>query len=51
MTKNPNISSIVGASGVWPDNARLVDGNTTRDGRLDLMYNGKWRGICTNHNK
>ena len=51
MTKNPNASSIVGASSPWPDTARLVDGNTTQDGRLDLLYKGKWRGVCTNYNK
>lgn len=50
MTKNPNISSIVGVSSPWPKDARLVDGNTTQDGRLDLLYKGKWRGVCTNYN-
>jgi hypothetical protein len=51
MTKHPNNSVAVGPNGVWPTDARLVDGNTTRDGRLDLKYNGKWRGVCTNYNK
>ena len=51
MTKHPNTTHSVGPNGVWPDDARLVDGNTTRDGRLDLLYNGKWRGVCTNYNK
>ncbi|GFO27981.1 class a scavenger receptor srcr domain with c-type lectin domain [Plakobranchus ocellatus] len=37
-------------SGDWTDNARLVLGNTTRDGRLDLKFRGKWRAICTNYN-
>lgn len=50
MTKNPNASSNVGVSSPWPDTARLVDGNTTQDGRLDLLYKGKWRGVCTNYN-
>lgn len=50
MTKHPNNSVAVGPNGVWPTDARLVDGNTTRDGRLDLKYNGKWRGVCTNYN-
>ena len=51
MTKNPNASRVVGASSPWLDDARLVDGNTTQDGRLDMYYRGKWRGVCTNYNK
>ena len=40
-----------GPSGDWQTDARLVDGNTTQDGRLDLLYHGRWRGICTNYRK
>ncbi|KAH3754675.1 hypothetical protein DPMN_189356 [Dreissena polymorpha] len=50
MTKNPNASDHLGPNSPWPQDARLVDGNTTRDGRLDLQYNSKWRGVCTNYN-
>ncbi|KAK3092533.1 hypothetical protein FSP39_004063 [Pinctada imbricata] len=46
MTKDPDASSIVGVSNPFPEDARLVDGNTTRDGRLELFYNGRWRGVC-----
>ncbi|XP_067681580.1 protein bark beetle-like [Haliotis asinina] len=36
-------------SGDWHFDARLVDGNTTMDGQLNLLYQNKWRGICTNY--
>ncbi|XP_076442507.1 protein bark beetle-like [Babylonia areolata] len=36
-------------TGNWSYNARLSGGNTTQDGRLDLLYQGKWRAICTNY--
>lgn len=36
-------------TGDWKYDARLSDGNTTQDGRLDLLYQGKWRAICTNY--
>ncbi|GFR58265.1 scavenger receptor cysteine-rich domain protein [Elysia marginata] len=49
MTK-ANGEDIGQPSGDWKEDARLVLGNTTRDGRLDLMYRGKWRAICTNYN-
>nr|KAG5700697.1 hypothetical protein BaRGS_029062 [Batillaria attramentaria] len=35
--------------GDWRTDARLSGGNTTQDGRLDLLYQGKWRAICTNY--
>ncbi|XP_052783699.1 protein bark beetle-like isoform X2 [Mya arenaria] len=50
MTKNPNATDYVGPNSPWPTDARLVDGNTTRDGRLDLLHQGTWRGVCTNYN-
>ncbi|KAL3873372.1 hypothetical protein ACJMK2_036501 [Sinanodonta woodiana] len=50
MTKDPDSASVTGPSSPWPTDARLVDGNITRDGRLELFYMGKWRGVCTNYN-
>ena len=38
-------------TGDWRYDARLSLGNTTQDGRLDLLYQGKWRAICTNYVK
>ena len=38
-------------TGDWKYDARLSSGNTTQDGRLDLLYKGKWRAICTNYQK
>ena len=38
-------------TGNWNYNARLSNGNTTQDGRLDLLFRGKWRAVCTNHHK
>ena len=51
MTKDPANDDIVGQSNPFPDDARLMDGNTTRDGKLELMFGGKWRGVCTNYVK
>jgi len=51
MTKDPENVNLVGASKPFPTDARLVDGNTTRDGKLELFYNGRWRGVCTNYVK
>lgn len=51
MTKDPENDDIVGQSNPFPDDARLMDGNTTRDGKLELMFGGKWRGVCTNYVK
>ncbi|XP_054714634.1 protein bark beetle-like [Uloborus diversus] len=31
----------------WPD-ARLVDGDSILQGRLQLLHNGAWRSVCTN---
>ncbi|KRY89173.1 HHIP-like protein 1 [Trichinella pseudospiralis] len=28
-------------------NLRLVDGPSTRQGRLQVLYNGRWRAVCT----
>ncbi|KAL3873370.1 hypothetical protein ACJMK2_036499 [Sinanodonta woodiana] len=50
MTKDPDSAAVTGPSSPWPTDARLVDGNITRDGRLELFYMGKWRGVCTNYN-
>ncbi|GAB1605409.1 protein bark beetle-like [Argonauta hians] len=35
----------------WKTDARLVDGNTTMDGRLQVKHQGTWRGVCTNYVK
>ena len=51
MTKDPENDGLVGASKPFPTDARLMDGNTTRDGKLELLYNGRWRGVCTNYVK
>lgn len=48
MTKDSG-EDIGRPSGDYYDNARLSGGNTTQDGRLDLLYQGKWRAICTNY--
>ena len=47
MTKDPDGESLVGPSNLFPNDARLVDGNTTRDGKLELFYEGIWRPVCT----
>lgn len=31
--------------------ARLVDGPSPLEGRLQLMINGKWRSVCSNSRK
>lgn len=31
--------------------ARLVDGPSPLEGRLQLMHNNKWRSVCTNSRK
>ncbi|GFQ82201.1 protein bark beetle [Trichonephila clavata] len=31
----------------WPD-VRLVDGHSILEGRLQMLYKGKWRSVCTN---
>ncbi|XP_021367968.1 protein bark beetle-like isoform X3 [Mizuhopecten yessoensis] len=49
MTKDPEGINVVGSSSPFPTTARLMDGNTTRDGKLELFYKGKWRGVCTNY--
>ncbi|XP_033735968.1 LOW QUALITY PROTEIN: protein bark beetle-like [Pecten maximus] len=49
MTKDPEGINTIGSSSPFPTTARLVDGNTTRDGKLELYYQGKWRGVCTNY--
>lgn len=49
MTKDPDGINTIGSSSPFPTTARLVDGNTTRDGKLELFYQGKWRGVCTNY--
>lgn len=46
MTRDPDIVDVVEQP--YPDDARLVDGNTTLDGQLQLKYRGRWRGVCTN---
>lgn len=52
MTKIPETSqSGVVTSNPFPTDARLMDGNTTRDGKLELFYEGRWRGVCNNYIK
>ncbi|KAK6181325.1 hypothetical protein SNE40_009204 [Patella caerulea] len=48
MTKDKGLDTGI-PSGDWSTDSRLVDGNTTQDGRLELLYKGLWRGICTNY--
>lgn len=47
FTKDPNAK--VKPTDTWRNDARLVDGNSTMDGRLELFYQNKWRGVCTNY--
>jgi hypothetical protein len=51
MTKDPENVNLVGPSKPFLTDARLVDGNNTRDGKLELFYNGRWREVCTNYVK
>ncbi|ESN96923.1 hypothetical protein HELRODRAFT_178722 [Helobdella robusta] len=32
----------------WPDDIRLVEDFSVHLGRLELLFNGKWRGVCAN---
>ncbi|XP_029656084.1 protein bark beetle-like isoform X1 [Octopus sinensis] len=50
FTKDRDYDDVVGKQRPWRTDARLVDGNTTMDGRLELFYQQKWRGVCTNYN-
>ncbi|GFS30178.1 protein bark beetle [Nephila pilipes] len=34
----------------WPD-VRLVDGHSILEGRLQMLYKGRWRSVCTNSKK
>lgn len=47
FTKDPK--SRIKPTATWSKDARLVDGNSTLDGRLELFYQNKWRGVCTNY--
>ena len=35
----------------WPDDVRLVDEPSVHLGRLQLLFQGKWRGVCANFQK
>ena len=35
----------------WPDDIRLVDERWVFEGRLQILYGGKWRGVCANFQK
>ncbi|XP_074661276.1 protein bark beetle-like [Tubulanus polymorphus] len=33
----------------WPSDIRLVESFTVRQGRLQMFYKNRWRGVCTNY--
>ena len=35
----------------WPADIRLVDDRSVMYGRLQMLYKGKWRGVCANSEK
>lgn len=48
FTKDPGTGS---ALPKWPSDIRLVDERTVTRGRLQILYRGKWRGVCANFQK
>ena len=44
-------SSSVREAPRWASDVRLVDERSVHLGRLQLEYQGKWRGVCANYVK